>query len=790
MRLAARMIVVVALAGAIVVGWGCARRLQQVAGVANQPPVVSLRSSAVGGASDATAEHVLTWSGADPDGRVDHYLVTTDIRALSHETEGWTATDERSRTLHARRAVRGAARPVGSAEPEFDFFAVRAVDERGAVSKPAYRAFFAENAAPTVTIVSPTPFSLLDRVFPPTFWVRWEGSDPDGPNGRPAKYKFKLFKWAPGSDYYAYIVDPDSLRRQYAPTFTDWDSISGDSTGIQLRNLEPMGRYLFVITALDAEGAYDPVFSLYKNVLDARVAFSTNTLGPVIRMFNEYFDFHYASGGFPRPIPPAWVVRVEAPATEPFTLRWSAAVGPWARLAGYRWALDIADPDDETPRKNKNDLAHWSDWSLAATSATVGPFHAAALDLPHRLFVEAQDENGLTSIGVVEFRLVRPTFDQDLLIVDDTRLRPDMRSYVANPASPDSIGAPRGDWPTAAELDTFLYAVGGVRWRMTPTGTLSPQGIFKGYRFDTLGTRRGLEDPTLPLDVLGRYRHVIWMLDPNGALNYPEYKGGSPTNPVYPMTALFYMSMPNKVNTLAEWVKSGGSLWALGGGIGSATNIPWNNSANDTAGRVYTSAGLRPDLTPGRFMYDMAHWQSEFRPGPFQKHGQVTKAPFPVGGWHGAPAYSLLPTTLRLRSPATDPMWPNRGNGPEYYYPPPFWSLTIEYLSKPNAILDDRNPSPQRTDVVQALDTLMVATSAMLPPQGSNPAVDRIVNPVMTYYHGPDCGPVVFSGFDIWTWTRADCVRLVDAVLTGLWGLPRSADAVGPAAQSTQRKRD
>jgi hypothetical protein len=45
----------------------------------------------------------------------------------------------------------------------------------------------------------------------------------------------------------------------------------------------------------------------------------------------------------------------------------------------------------------------------------------------------------------------------------------------------------------------------------------------------------------------------------------------------------------------------------------------------------------------------------------------------------------------------------------------------------------------------------------------------------MTYYHGRDCGPVVFSGFDIWHWRKQDCVQLVDTVLHDLWGLSRTA---------------
>ncbi len=779
MRLAARVIAIAALVAAAVVGWGCARRLQEVAGVANQPPVVSLRSSAVGGASDATAEHVLTWSGADPDGRVDHYLVTTDIGALSHETEGWVATDERSRTLQARRVVRGAARPNASVEPEFDFFAVRAVDERGAVSKPACRAFFAENVAPEVRIIQPYPSSLLMPSVPPAFTVRWEGSDPDGPNGRPAKYKFRLFKLDSSVPWQVWLSDPDSLRRQFAPAFAGWDSVPGDSTATRLADLTVGSRYLFVITALDAEGAYTPWFDLNANMLCMVVA-AAGTVGPRLTVFNSFFNYAYSTGGIGTDS--ARTVRVEAPADQPFTLKWFASAQPGVEIAGYRWALDIVDIEDETARRSANDLTRWSGWSLATTSATVGPFHGIRQRESHRLFVEAEDALGSRSLAIVEVAFIRPAFDKDLLILNDTRFGMDL----SVPGHPDSLRPPwAGSWPSAAELDTFLFAVGGVRWRMTPPGTTSPAGVFKGYAFDTLGARsyvQGRNTWTIPLEVLGHFRHIVWMTD-GWATQVPYFPAdGRYYDSRDFLSTLVWMSDSHAGNALATWVQSGGKLWALGGGFGSATNFNWNNTLNDSLYvRTFSSFGPRPDLVAGRFMYDLAHWRSEFKQsrGPIQAH--VSRAPFPASDEQTNSARPLLPSQMSVKSPAIDPL-------PPYRTPAIFYSGTtsayLEYLSKPNSILEDKNPSARHQGEVQALDTLMVATAPQLPQEGLEPAVDRIVNPVMTYYHGADCGSVVFSGFDIWSWSRPDCVRLVDAVLTGLWGLPRTADASGPAANA------
>ena len=184
----------------------------------------------------------------------------------------------------------------------------------------------------------------------------------------------------------------------------------------------------------------------------------------------------------------------------------------------YRWVMDLVNLDDETERTSQDDWYHWSAWSLTAT-ATVGPFTGAGGDTGevHNFYVEAEDINGLVSLGWIQFRVFKPTWERNLMIVNDTRLNADQVSRTQPPGRTDSLMAPSGVWPTRAELDTFLFAVGGVRWRMTPTGRLSQPGLFKGYSYDTLGTRYGQENPTIPLSVLGQYRHIVWMTDASGS---------------------------------------------------------------------------------------------------------------------------------------------------------------------------------------------------------------------------------------------------------------------------------
>src|SRR5258706_9594195 len=99
-------------------------------------------------------------------------------------------------------------------------------------------------------------------------------------------------------------------------------------------------------------------------------------------------------------------------------------------------------------------------------------------------------------------------FKCPLMFVNDTRFG--VEEVVGGT---DSIRSPFGSrWPSTAELDTFLFARGGGRWRYYPNGTLSPPGIFNGYHFDTIGTGT-LANAIVPLSTLARYRNVVWMGD-------------------------------------------------------------------------------------------------------------------------------------------------------------------------------------------------------------------------------------------------------------------------------------
>src|SRR5262249_34868568 len=148
---------------------------------------------------------------------------------------------------------------------------------------------------------------------------------------------------------------------------------------------------------------------------------------------------------------------------------------------------------------------------------------------------------------------------------DDTFLPPD-------PAGPGGcVGTPSGVWPSAAELDTFLYAVGGRPYRCYPAGTVSPVGVFAGYAFDTLATHFAAA-ADLNLLKLDRYRNIVWMCDLTSAFTYD----GPANVPFAPRPLLREWSTPPAQNSLATWLSQGGRLWLMGGGAAMASLRPFD----------------------------------------------------------------------------------------------------------------------------------------------------------------------------------------------------------------------
>ena len=728
----------------------------------DEPPTVTLTSGPVDTVSAPQSWLVdIAWTASDPDGRIDHYEYAIDpprakqVRFGQAET-AWVSTHE-THVVARFRATHPDSVGPGATASDFHVFVLRAIDDRHVASPTVVRAFYAYTIAPDVRFTDPAPNVLLRAKVGNPFRLSWTGNDPDGAGtNQPVAYRLRFLSLAdPGNTLF--LSDPDSLRRVAMQTnWADWRTVAGDTTSILVNQAElQAGTYwLVAIVAVDQAGATTPYLMTDRNLLAFEVL---SNGGPSVHVFSPFIDYTTP------PASQAFSPQVEVPAGQSLSFNLEGIASAGRHITGTRWALDIASLDDETPRSNEDtDLAHWSKLHAGVSTA------AFSITGDHQLAVETFDDLGASAILLVRLSAIVIPLDHDLLVVDDTRLEVDKFSGGCS----NLYTQP---WPSRAEMDTFLFARGGVPWRCArnPADALSPPGLLAGYSFDTLGTRLGLENPAsaVSFDRLSRYRHVLWLLDQKSAQNLPSYDHG-----LFPITTLYAMCTAGRANVLAEYVRSGGQVWLAGGGAAYASLISFNSKRNDTCGVVFANdAG---ELVPGRLMFDEAHVRSAIGVEPTS--AEPARSAAARGGWSGhgpdgtlsAPDYSRLPAQLHLKIPDTDPIPPTRlaFQGSLFYRA----NAGNEFVVAPNSIVENFGPSGGER-LESALDTLYEVSSTQL---CVSPA------PAMLYYHGRENTPFVFTGFDLWSWSRADCQALVDFVLGDIWKLPKSGAAARPASAS------
>lgn len=738
--------------------------------VPNEPPTLTLTSGPI----DTSATNpvswsvAITWQARDPDGTVDHVSYAVDPPSAPEAAAGqdtvWVGTKENGVVARFRAATPDPIGGPGTAK-DFHVFVARAWDNSGAASERVVRAFYATTVAPSARIDKPAPAITRLTPVPRSMVIRFSGDDPDGIGTRaPVGFRVRLV-----SDqnplFRALDSDPDSLRREaLANNWRGWSTLPGDQTSFELTDLPEDTQWVFAVAAEDAAGAITPLFSYESNLVRLLIS---DASGPRLRMLGPGLDYTYAIGGTSADSS-RWL-SVTLPAGNRTSFSWLALPAPSRAITGYRWVLDPDTLSSETPRSNEvSDTRHWSAWSdHTLSTGELAPMSAG----DHMLYVQTEDDFGARSLGIVRIRVFAVSFDRQLLVVDDTRFELDRR------AAGGCVAPYTKQWPSAAELDTFLYAVGGVPWQCTvnPPGAPSPPGLFAGYGADTVGTRQIGPNPTatLPLSLLARYRSVIWLTDQDGAL--------APGTLSSPFSLLRWISRAGNVRAIEDYSRLGGRVWFAGGGTALATLVEGDLRANNTASNtVFTG----PDLDLSTPVVALAHlrWQINVS----RTIPALVRSPAARGGWVAqgpdgalaAPDYSGLPASLTVRSAATDPIPATRlaSQANQFYG----GSLGVEYAI--GSVVTEDFGGIGGTRIESALDTLLDVVGATIEPSPS---------PVMLYYHGRENGPVLFSGFDLWSWSRTEAQALVDFVLRDVWGLTRSGSAAArvPATATAGPKR-
>ena len=264
---------------------------------------------------------------------------------------------------------------------------------------------------PPVQITCPAPSADTALAAPPALQILWAGPDRRFVS-KPFQYRYILL--GPGSEFPVdvAVAHPESFRDYYANhplgAWTGWESTDAHTTHARFSNLNWKAEYLFAVIALDRAGNYSPAFDLSANLLHF---FTGDILDyysqwpPVITMSGPGFRYTYPGGGFCNC--ESAEIRTQMRDHQRSTFRWSAEPGNICdspRVRAYRWALDIADVWDETPRiDEETDLQHWSQKTADPGSAHLGPFAPGEV---HRLYVWVEDEVGLISLGIVRVEVL------------------------------------------------------------------------------------------------------------------------------------------------------------------------------------------------------------------------------------------------------------------------------------------------------------------------------------------------------------------------------------------------
>src|SRR5262249_46482160 len=149
------------------------------------------------------------------------------------------------------------ATPVTS--KDYHEFTIKAVDNEGAFSEPVSVSFSSRTVAPVTQITSPTTGALVTRTTPPSVRIEWRGTDPDregeGVAGPPRLYKFKLVSQSTIQQARGLGGAPPSPQNIQdffstdAPNFSDWDSVSADTTFKQYEGVTPGQIWYFAVVS-------------------------------------------------------------------------------------------------------------------------------------------------------------------------------------------------------------------------------------------------------------------------------------------------------------------------------------------------------------------------------------------------------------------------------------------------------------------------------------------------------------------------------------------------------------
>ncbi|UCF05981.1 MAG: hypothetical protein JSV33_02790 [bacterium] len=521
-----RLIVIIAIIAwlSLLVCTGCSEDVYLGEKKENQQPTVRLM---FGPSEEDTRIYYQVhfyWMGHDVDGAVEYYeYVIAEGDPIGFNTEDTTGPDKWDKIFRTDTTFMVHADEYDSLvimdyrwyslySKTYTFF-IRAVDDRGMRSEPAYQSFTARTLAPSAILEFPrNPHPGHIQSLNLIVLFKWYGKDPiDSPwNYQDVdSIRYLLYTDAFGLD--TLNNHPERVEDLWSPWIwyqhpddSGKETIIGDDEILESDQL-----YTFAVQAKDEAGAVSSIFDEKVNV---RRFIPQQHSGPVLDVAAPYLgNFRFIGTDFP-------LGRIKTMIGFPLKFSWRASASHYGGIiSSYRYGWDVED------------LSNPLDWDVLAS-----PFHTAAPTKKyffgiHTLYIEAVDNYGTATLGQIEVSIIPFAMNRNLLWIDD---------FHSGEFQQDDYAM-----PTESEHDQFWINI-----------------CKRAEEFDPFTDVFDCSESNSPPDMehVFKYKNIIW-----------TYASDARTN-VWDDIVLFTREeviggTPRSVfNYLAAYMKSGGHLWTLG----------------------------------------------------------------------------------------------------------------------------------------------------------------------------------------------------------------------------------
>ncbi len=528
--------------------------------VPNRAPSVSISASPI---RDSTNIFIATfnWYASDQDGEVVLFRYAVDDTSTA---DAWFETDDFELTLlftapdsaHVD-SIYIAAATVPLERYIFNgahTFFIKAVDDDGAESIPAYLSFTAETIAPETTILNPSPTGIVN--LGSTFTITWEGTDLDGTED-PVGYSWRLVQAQniismTDVQIEATLLDPTSNGEPWSPF--------EPRLSTQMRDLTAPGQFIFGVRSIDQSGAIEPRMRTFRapgtpNVLLIRSEAEGGQ--PRLEVSSSIKTTSFPTGDVRQKT-------FQIPANADVLFTWEADASFYGgSVVGYSYGTDLIDLEENNPG--------WAPESSSLTQVRL------RFNIPesspveeHTFFVRARDDVGTVVIADIQLTVVPLQFERDILYIDDwgqddrgrtyPEIGPKCQSVSMGGTIPDDRIISSGDIPQDIchdgyiqdSIDTALDALGNTDWvvdRYEPLNPVSGRTLRGGVEIDSVSTDYWVYTGVITLEQLARYKLVIWNTKTSAN------------------NALKKMNTEREDNFLAVYLEAGGNVWLTGTGV-------------------------------------------------------------------------------------------------------------------------------------------------------------------------------------------------------------------------------